>query len=252
MDTPVDVLSFQWSLQNYGNRNEKMKDKTFEPAPPELLSCTRCPRLVNWRQQVARTRRRAYMDQIYWGKPLPGFGDPAARILILGLAPGAHGANRTGRMFTGDASGDFLFPALYKTGFANQPAGTSRDDGLLLSGLFITSALRCVPPDNMPLLGEINNCRPWLQREIQGLPNLKIIIGMGKIGHDAYLNLLSNTGHTLIKSRQPFKHGACYEMPDSLRLLDTYHVSFRNTNSGRLTEAMFEDILIRAREMAGL
>jgi uracil-DNA glycosylase len=229
-----------------------MKEEIYNPESPELLACERCSRLVNWRRQVARTKRRAYMDQTYWGKPVAGFGDPRARILILGLAPGAHGANRTGRMFTGDASGDFLFPALHNTGFANQPTGTGRDDGLKLKDLFITSALRCVPPDNVPLRNEVVNCRYWLEKEIKGLPNLKVVIGMGKIGHDAYLDLVSNSGHTLIKARHPFKHGHHYEMPDGIILLGTYHVSFRNTNSGRLTAVMFEDLLQKARTLAGL
>ena len=229
-----------------------MKSEPYDPAPAELIACRRCSRLVHWREQVARVKRRAYLDQTYWGKPLPGFGDPAAGVLILGLAPGAHGANRTGRMFTGDASGDFLFPALHRTGFSDRPQSAGPDDGLRLTGMFVTSAVRCVPPDNKPLRAEIANCRRWLDRELAGLPRLKVVIGMGKIGHDAYLDHLSNSGRTIVKARYRFAHAAEYEMPDGMILLDTYHVSFRNTNSGRLTAEMLDAVLSRARVLAGL
>ena len=224
----------------------------FDPYPPKLETCRRCSRLVHWREQVAHIKRRAYLDQDYWGKPLPGFGDPQARIALVGLAPGAHGANRTGRMFTGDASGAFLFPALHRCGFVDRPATERRDDGLQVSGLWVTSACRCVPPQNMPVTQEIRNCRPWLAYDLDALPDLTVVIGMGKIGHDAYLDLLANRGQPIVKLRYKFKHGAEYEMPDGSVLLDTYHVSLRNTNSKRLTPQMLDAVLLRARTIAAL
>jgi len=156
----------------------------------EVVSCKRCPRLVEYRERIAREKRRAYRDHDYWGKPVPGFGDPTARVLIMGLAPGAHGSNRTGRPFTGDASGNFMYPVLYETGFANQPTATSRDDGLRLTDLYITAAVRCAPPDNKPLPSELANCSPYLDRELDGLKRLKVVVALGKIGFDAYLNYL--------------------------------------------------------------
>lgn len=224
----------------------------YDPAPAELLDCRRCKRLVHWRRQVAREKRRAYLDQEYWGRPLPGFGDPRARVMIVGLAPGAHGANRTGRMFTGDASGAFLFPALHRCGFTDRAEAERRDDGLQVRGLWVTSAVRCVPPQNIPTTAEIAACRPWLLRELEGLPDVRVVLGMGKVGHDAYLDVLRARGLTVIKSRHRFEHGRWWEMPDGRILLDTYHVSFRNTNSGRLTPAMFDAVLHQARELAGL
>jgi len=225
---------------------------TYDPAPPELLDCRRCSRLVHWRERVAREKRRAYLDQEYWGRPVPGFGDPDARILILGLAPGAHGANRTGRMFTGDASGAFLFPALHRCGFTDRPATERRDDGLEVRDIFVTSAVRCVPPQNIPTRTEIVACRPWLEREVDGLRNLRVVIGMGKVGHDAYLDLMLARGHVLVKSRHPFGHANESAMPDDTVLLDTYHVSLRNTNSGKLTADMLDAVLMRARDLAGV
>src|SRR5271168_3844807 len=160
----------------------------------EVVSCTLCPRLVAYRERIAREKRRAYRDCEYWGKPVPGFGDPHARVLIMGLAPGAHGSNRTGRPFTGDASGNFMFPVLYETGFANQPTATDRNDGLKLKNLYITAAVRCAPPDNKPLPQELANCAPYLEREIDGLSKLKVIVALGKIGFEAYLNFLLRRG----------------------------------------------------------
>ncbi len=224
----------------------------YDPEPPELLDCRRCSRLVHWRERVALEKRRAYLDDEYWGRPVPGFGDSGAAILILGLAPGAHGANRTGRMFTGDASGAFLFPALHRCGFTDRPLAEHRNDGLQVRDIFVTSAVRCVPPQNIPTRGEIIACRPWLEREVQGLPNLQVVIGMGKVGHDAYLDLLRSRGRTVIKTRHPFGHANESTMPDGTTLLDTYHVSFRNTNSGKLTEAMLDAVLLRARHLVGI
>ncbi|MGA7443153.1 MAG: uracil-DNA glycosylase, partial [Candidatus Sulfotelmatobacter sp.] len=183
----------------------------------EVVACTRCPRLVAYREQVAREKRRAYRDCEYWGKPVPGFGDPEARVLILGLAPGAHGSNRTGRPFTGDASGKFMFPVLYETGFANQPAATDRNDGLKLKDLYITAAVRCAPPANKPTPPELAECSQFLDREIAGLRKVKVVVALGKIGFDAYLNYLKRrdpqVDRQLFKTYL-FKHGASYRLPD--------------------------------------
>ncbi|MBC8424610.1 uracil-DNA glycosylase [bacterium] len=229
-----------------------MTKRAFDPYPPELAACRLCSRLVAWREQVARVKRRAYLEWEYWGRPLPGFGDPAARICMVGLSPGAHGANRTGRMFTGDASGAFLFPALHRCGFADRPTTDRRDDGLELRGLWVTSALRCVPPKNVPTSNEIRTCRRWLAHDLDALDDLAVVIGMGKIGHDAYLDLLTNRGQPIVKLRYKFAHGARYEMPDGTVLLDTYHVSLRNTNSKLLTPDMLDKVLRHARSLAGL
>jgi uracil-DNA glycosylase family 4 len=216
----------------------------------EVIECTRCPRLVAYRQQVAREKRRAYRDWDYWGKPVPGFGDPHARVLIMGLAPGAHGSNRTGRPFTGDASGNFMYPVLYETGFANQPTATDRNDGLKLTDLYITAAVRCAPPDNKPLPQELAECSYFLDREMEGLKDVKVVVALGKIGFDAYLNYLKRRG--LLKTRQPylFKHGASYHMPDGKILLASYHPSNQNTQTGKLTRQMFVKIFEQAAKLA--
>src|SRR5271170_8121433 len=172
----------------------------------EVIGCERCPRLVEYRQKVAREKRRAYRDCEYWGKPVPAFGDSDARVLVLGLAPGAHGSNRTGRPFTGDASGKFMFPVLYETGFANQPNATDRDDGLKLKGLYITAAVRCAPPDNKPLPQELAECSYFLDREVAGLKAVKVVVALGKIGFDAYLNYLKRRNLLLTKQPYLFKH----------------------------------------------
>jgi uracil-DNA glycosylase family 4 len=216
-----------------------------------LLNCRRCPRLVAHREEVARRKRRAYTEQAYWGRPVPGFGDPGARVLLVGLAPGAHGSNRTGRMFTGDASGDFLYPALYRFGFASQPDATSRDDGLRLYDLYITAALRCAPPGNRPTGEELSRCRTWLARDL-ALPALKVVLALGRIAHAAYLDLLREQGTPLVKARLPFAHGAEHRFAGGPLLLDSFHVSRQNTNTGRLTAAMFDAVLARARALAGL
>jgi len=216
----------------------------------EVITCTRCPRLVIYREQVAREKRRAYRDHEYWGKPVPGFGDPNARVIVLGLAPGAHGSNRTGRPFTGDASGNFMYPVLHETGFANQPTATNRNDGLVLKDLYITAAVRCAPPDNKPLPQELANCAPYLERELQGLKNAKLIVALGKIGFDTYLNYLKRAGKLTTKQPYLFKHGACYRMPDGRTLLASYHPSNQNTQTGKLTREMFVEIFHRAAEAA--
>jgi uracil-DNA glycosylase len=216
----------------------------------EIIACVRCPRLVEYRQEIARVKRRAYLDCEYWGKPVPGFGDANARVLVLGLAPGAHGSNRTGRPFTGDASGKFMYPVLYETGFANQPNADHRDDGLKLIDLYITAAVRCAPPDNKPLPSELANCSEYLDRELDGLKKVKVIVALGKIGFDAYLNSLKRRG--MLQSRAPyvFKHGAHYAMPDGRTLLASYHPSNQNTQTGKLTRAMFMEIFKSARRLA--
>jgi len=216
----------------------------------EVVACTRCPRLVAYREHIAREKRRAYRDSEYWGKPVPGFGDPDARVMILGLAPGAHGSNRTGRPFTGDASGNFMFPVLYETGFANQPAATHRDDGLTLINLYITAAARCAPPANKPLPEELANCAPYLERELHGLRNLRVIVALGRIGFEAYLNYLRRQKLIAGKREYEFRHGAQYAIPDGRILLASYHPSNQNTQTGKLTKAMFLTVFKRARELA--
>jgi len=216
----------------------------------ELVVCTRCPRLVEYRERVASEKRRAYRDCEYWGKPVPGFGDPAARVLILGLAPGAHGSNRTGRPFTGDASGKFMFPVLYDTGFANQPNATDREDGLKLKDLYITAAVRCAPPDNKPLPQELTNCASYLDRELDGLSNVKVVVALGRIGFDAYLNYLKRRGQLGSRKTYVFQHGAKYKMADGKTLLASYHPSNQNTQTGKLTRPMFVAIFKEAARIA--
>jgi len=216
----------------------------------EVIGCTRCPRLVVYRERIAREKRRAYLDHDYWGKPVPGFGDSKARVLVLGLAPGAHGSNRTGRPFTGDASGKFMYPVLYETGFANQSMATDREDGLVLRGLYITAAARCAPPDNKPLPQELANCAPFLERELEGLKNLRVIVALGRIGFEAYLNYLLRKKQIASKREYEFRHGAEYVLPDGRMLLASYHPSNQNTQTGKLTREMFLKIFMRARELA--
>lgn len=216
----------------------------------EVVACTRCPRLVAYREQIAREKRRAYLSWDYWGKPVPGFGDPNARIIVLGLAPGAHGSNRTGRPFTGDASGNFMYPILHETGFANQSNATDRNDGLILKDLYITAAVRCAPPDNKPLPKELANCAPYLDREFQGLTKAKVVVALGKIAFDAYLTHLKKLG--IIESRRAFlfQHSAKYKIPDGHTLLASYHPSNQNTQTGKLTREMFLQIFKEARRIA--
>jgi uracil-DNA glycosylase len=216
----------------------------------EVISCTRCPRLVEYRERIASEKRRAYRDCEYWGKPVPGFGDPNARVLVLGLAPGAHGSNRTGRPFTGDSSGKFMYPVLHETGFALLPTAISRDDGQVLTDLYITAAARCAPPDNKPLPEELTNCAPFLEREIEGLKNLRVIVALGRIGFEAYLNYLMRKKVIASKRAYEFRHGAAYALPDGSVLLASYHPSNQNTQTGKLTEDMFRKIFKRARELA--
>jgi uracil-DNA glycosylase len=216
----------------------------------EVVACTKCPRLVTYRELIAREKRRAYRDCEYWGKPVPGFGDPNARVLIMGLAPGAHGSNRTGRPFTGDASGNFMYPVLYETGFANQSTATACGDGLKLRNLYITAAARCAPPANKPLPSELANCAPFLDREIEGLGRLKVVVALGKIGFDAYLNFERRRGIVQSKAGYVFAHGAQYDLPDGKILLASYHPSNQNTQTGKLTRAMFLEIFKQASRLA--
>jgi len=216
----------------------------------DVVACTRCPRLVVYREQVAREKRRAYRDCEYWGKPVPGFGDPRARVLIMGLAPGAHGSNRTGRPFTGDASGKFMYPVLHETGFASQPTATDCNDGLKLNDLYITAAVRCAPPDNKPLPQELLACSSFLDRELAGLENVKVIVALGKIGFDAYLNYLKRRGLVTSKKEYIFRHGVSYKLPDGKVLLASYHPSNQNTQTGKLTREMFVKIFKQAARLA--
>jgi uracil-DNA glycosylase family 4 len=216
----------------------------------EIVACVRCPRLVAYREQIAREKRRAYRDHEYWGKPVPSFGDPEARVLVMGLAPGAHGSNRTGRPFTGDASGKFMFPVLYETGFANQPNATDRNDGLILKDLYITAAVRCAPPDNKPTPQELTNCSHFLDREMTGLENVKVVVALGKFGFDAYLNYVKRRGLLASKKAYIFKHGASYRLPDGKVLLASYHPSNQNTQTGKLTRTMFVKIFKQAARLA--
>ena len=213
----------------------------------EIIACRKCPRLVRWREGVAREKRRAFLHWDYWGKPVPGFGDPDAGLLILGLAPAAHGANRTGRMFTGDRSGDFLYRALHRAGFANQPTSIRRDDGLELEDAYITAVLRCAPPANKPLPTELRNCRPYFEREID-LLRPRAVLALGGIGLREYLTLLKERGEIERLAAYPFYHGATYVLPRGLpRVFASYHPSQQNTFTGKLTHAMLVGLLRRIR-----
>jgi uracil-DNA glycosylase family 4 len=215
-----------------------------------IVACERCERLRPYCAEVARVRRRAYADLEYWGKPVPSFGDPGAHVLVLGLAPGAHGSNRTGRMFTGDGSGDFLFPVLHEAGFASQPNAVSRDDGMKLSDLWISAVVRCAPPGNKPTPEEQRNCAPWLDEEIRLLPNLRVVVCLGKIAFDGFLGHQIRVGNLKTRAGFTFGHGAEYALPGGLSLIASYHPSLQNTNTGKLTRSMFLDIFNRARQLA--
>ena len=207
----------------------------------EIIQCRKCPRLVEWREEVARVKRKAYKDEVYWGKPVPGFGDPQARVLVVGLAPGAHGSNRTGRNFTGDASGGFLFPALYRAGFANQAEAESRSDGLVLKDMYITASGRCAPPDNKPSLEELNNCQPYLERELEIL-DPKVIVCLGRIAFERILRI-----NDARSSVYKFAHGASYQLQNKAWILCSYHPSQQNTLTGKLTIDMFDQIWKKAK-----
>jgi uracil-DNA glycosylase family 4 len=211
----------------------------------EIIACRKCPRLVAHREKMAREKRRAYRDWTYWGKGVPGFGDPYAELFLLGLAPGAHGSNRTGRMFTGDRSGDFLYAALHKAGFANQPKCSSRDDGLELKNAYISAAARCAPPDNKPLPDELANCRSYIERELNVIQP-KVVLALGKIAWDTYLGILQSQGAIESRARYSFAHGVEAKLPDRHPLLvGVYHPSQQNTQTGRVTAAMYAKVLER-------
>jgi uracil-DNA glycosylase len=223
--------------------------KALEGLAEQIADCRRCPRLVQWRERVARERRAAFASQRYWGRPLAGFGDPAARLLVLGLAPAAHGANRTGRMFTGDRSGDFLYAALFRAGYANQPLSRDRDDGLRLSDAWITAAVRCAPPANRPTPAERDACLPWAVREAGLLENTRVLLCLGAFAWDAALRLVAELAVPVPRPRPRFGHAA--ELAgERYTLLGCYHPSQQNTFTGRLTEAMIDAVLARARELA--
>jgi uracil-DNA glycosylase family 4 len=224
----------------------------FEIIRDHIIACERCPRLRLYGEEIGRVRRRAYIDETYWSRPVPGFGDPRARILILGLAPGAHGANRTGRPFTGDGSGDFMYPILYELGLATKPRAISAADGLRLRHAWIASVVRCAPPGDKPTPQEIRNCSIHLAAEIAALRRIRTVVCLGKIAWDGYLAHLLNTEVIERRSLYRFAHGAEYVMPNGLHLLATYHPSLRNTNTGRLNAAMFRSVFVRARQSAGL
>ena len=208
----------------------------------QVIACRKCPRLVKWREEVAQVKRKAYINEEYWGKPVPGFGDTRARVMVVGLAPGAHGSNRTGRQFTGDASGGFLFPALHKAGFANQAKSESRGDGLILKDMYITASGRCAPPDNKPTPEELNNCQPFLERELE-IIQPKVIVCLGKIAFDRILKIFAVRG-------LKFAHGAAYELMTGQWLLCSYHPSQQNTSTKKLTVKMFDAIWEKARDLS--
>jgi uracil-DNA glycosylase family 4 len=218
----------------------------------EIVACRRCPRLVAWRELVAREKRAAFAGETYWGRPIPGFGDPSASVLIFGLAPAAHGANRTGRVFTGDRSGDFLFAALHRTGFANQPTSVHAGDGLRLRDAWITAAVRCAPPANKPTPEERDNCLPYAARELDLLADVRVIVCLGAFAWDAALRLLAMRGLELPRPRPRFGHGAQLDPgPPHPLLLGCFHPSQQNTFTGKLTPEMIDEVLLRARELGG-
>jgi uracil-DNA glycosylase family 4 len=213
-----------------------------------IVACTRCPRLRAYCRRVARAKKRAFRDWDYWGKPVPGFGDPRARLLVVGLAPAAHGANRTGRMFTGDASGDWLYAALHRHGFASAPRAVSRDDGLTLRDCYIAAAARCAPPGNKPTRTELERCRPYLAAEVRLLSRVRVVVTLGRIAHDAWLKAAGWWQRLAPRERPPFAHGVCTTLPDGTVVIASYHPSRQNTNTGRLTRAMWDAVFRTARE----
>lgn len=223
---------------------QELSLKQLESLNQEIIACRKCPRLVEWSEQVARVKRKAYFDQDYWGRPVPGFGDPQAGILVVGLAPGAHGSNRTGRQFTGDASGKFLFPALHRAGFASQASAESRSDGLILKDMYITASGCCAPPDNKPNPEELNNCQPFLERELKIL-RPKVIVCLGRIAFERILKIYAGRN-----SVNKFSHGASYRLENGTWALCSYHPSQQNTSTGRLTPEMFDAIWLKAKQLA--
>jgi uracil-DNA glycosylase len=217
---------------------------SLEAVAAEVVDCRNCPRLVEWREEVARVKRPAYRDWQYWGRPVPGFGDPEARLLVLGLAPAAHGGNRTGRVFTGDRSGDWLYRALYRAGFANQALSVNRDDGLRLRGSYVTAAARCAPPANRPTIEERDNCLPYLERELRLLEGVRVFVCLGSYAYDCLSRLLE------LHRRPAFRHGLEVSLPDGRTVLCSFHPSQQNTFTGKLTESMLDAVFQRAAELA--
>ena len=216
----------------------------------EIVSCRKCPRLVRYREAVAWTKRAAFREWVYWGKPVPGFGDPDARLLIVGLAPAAHGGNRTGRVFTGDRSGDWLYRALHRAGFANRPTSVSKDDGLELRDCYIAAAVRCAPPQNKPTRAEFARCQPYLEREMMLLSNLRAVVALGEVAMDTFLRVWRTTGHIASSPKPRFRHGGTWSLPP-ITLLASYHPSQRNTSTRLLSEPMFDGIFRIARKILG-
>lgn len=238
------VSELCWIMSRHG------VPQLFADLEQQVVACTRCPRLRKHCLHVARVKRRAYRDWNYWGKPVPSFGDPMAKLLIIGLAPGAHGANRTGRMFTGDSSGDFLYRTLYETGFASRPVSTHRGDGLELRDAYITAAARCAPPGNKPTREEFEACRPYLVEELQLLSRVQVVIALGRLALDSYLTILQGQGRIEKRSVYPFGHAVQHCLPGSLPvLLCSYHPSRQNTQTGRLTPSMFLQVFRSARRL---
>jgi len=211
----------------------------------DVVACRACPRLVSWREQVGAEKRAAFRDEEYWARPVPGFGDPDARLVVVGLAPAAHGANRTGRMFTGDRSGDFLYAALHRAGYANQPTSVNVEDGLVLDGAWITAPVRCAPPANKPTVQERDRCRPFLERELTLLANASVFLVLGGFGYQGLAAFLG------LRPRPPFGHGVEVPLSDGRTILCSYHVSQQNTFTGRLTPTMLDAVLLRARQLTG-
>lgn len=225
--------------------------RTLDAVNRAIVRCELCPRLRAYCAGVAREKKKAHRDEAYWGRPVPGFGDPRARVLLVGLAPGAHGANRTGRMFTGDSSGDWLYEALHREGFASRAESRSRDDGMKLRGCWIGAAGRCAPPDNRPLPEELERCRPYLAAEIRMLARVRVVVALGRIGHEAFLRASGWWERLGPRERPVFAHGAERVLPDGRVLLASFHPSRQNTNTGRLTRAMWHAVFARARDLAG-
>jgi uracil-DNA glycosylase family 4 len=214
-----------------------------------LLACRLCPRLVTYRERIAKEKRRQYRDWTYWGRPVPGFGDPNARLLVVGLAPAAHGGNRTGRLFTGDRSGDWLYEALYAFGFANQPTSTHRGDGLELKDCYVSAAVRCAPPNNRPLPQEFEACRPYLMEELRRLSQVRVVVALGRLAFDQYLKACKQLGYGLPKPALRFGHGVVYRLPWGVTLIGSYHPSQQNTFTGKLTRLMFHAVFRKARQV---
>jgi len=224
---------------------------SFTSVNRAIVACTRCPRLRAYCERVAREKKREFSDWEYWGKPVPGLGDPQARLLVVGLAPAAHGANRTGRMFTGDSSGNWLYQALYRYGFASQPTAVARDDGLKLTDCYISAVARCAPPGNKPTLAELERCRPYLEAELRLLQRLRVVVTLGRVAHDGWLKAAGWWTRLAPRERPAFAHGAVATLPDGTMLLSSYHPSRQNTNTGKLTRPMWHAVFRKARQLVG-